>query len=114
MSETVKHWLVEHCGPWATVGSGEDDSFDICDVCVWTDNSVEGRGEVDHQIYRLGPMSPTHSQHELYRSIQKGGNIPEHGLQLSAANDRKGDLFFYSFHNIEHFVAIIHRSTYIS
>ena len=69
-------------------------------VCVWTDSSIEGQGAVDHHIYKLGPRSPTHSRHELYRSIQKGGNIPEHGLQLSTASDRKGDLSFYNVYNV--------------
>jgi len=68
-------------------------------MCAWTDDSIEGEA-VDHQIHRLGPMSPTHSGRELYRNIQKGGNIPDHGLQLSAATDRKGDSSFYSIRTV--------------
>jgi len=64
---------------------------------VWSDDSTESRAELDQHIRKLGPMSPTRSKHELYRSIQKGGNIPEHGLQLSAANDRKGISFQFVF-----------------
>jgi len=54
------------------------------------DSSIEGAVELDCNMRKLGPMSPTHSKHELYRSIQKGGSIPQHGLQLSTASDKTG------------------------
>ena len=63
----------------------------VC-VCLLTDASTEGRAQFDQHIHKLGPMSPTQSKHELYRSIQKGGNVPEHGLQLSVASDRKDSM----------------------
>jgi len=59
-------------------------------VSVCTADSTEGQVEFDQYIHKLGPMSPTQSKRELYRSIQKGGNIPQHGLQQPAASDRKG------------------------
>jgi len=62
---------------------------------MWTDDSIESQAKPEPQIRRLGPMSPTHSKHELYRNIQKGGSIPEHGLQLSTTADRKGGLSLY-------------------
>ena len=68
----------------------------VC-VSVWTNDSTEGRAELDQQLHKLGPMSPTQSKHELYRSIQKGGSIPEHGLQLSAASSRRGFLVAFAF-----------------
>jgi len=69
-------------------------------ICMYTENSTDGEAAVDRHIYKLGPMSPTHSKRELYRSIQKGGNIPQHGLQLTAADDRKGYSFLYDVHSV--------------
>jgi hypothetical protein len=49
----------------------------------------------DYTIRKIGPMSPTHSKgtvHELYRQIQKGGVIPQHGLQLSPAESPRGKI----------------------
>jgi len=68
----------------------------VC-VHVWTDDSTERQAEVDCHIRKLGPMSPTHSKHDLYRSIQKGGSIPEHGLQLSTTNDRRSESVGFVF-----------------
>jgi len=65
-------------------------------VSLCTADSTEGRAEFDQYIHKLGPMSPTHSKRELYRSVQKGGSIPQHGLQLSAASDRKGEHSYLS------------------
>jgi len=65
---------------------------------VWTGNSTEGQGaEFDQYIRKLGPASPTQSERELYRSVQKGGNIPEHGLQLPTASNRTS-ISFYLLH----------------
>jgi len=65
----------------------------VC-LCVCAADSTESQADLDCHIRRLGPMSPTQSKHELYRSIQKGGRIPEHGLQLSTANGRRGQSLY--------------------
>jgi len=61
--------------------------------CYLLYNSKDNGAGVDYTIKKIGPMSPTHSKstvHELYRQIQKGGLIPQHGLQLSPAETRRG------------------------